>query len=169
MRIFLSAIGQDSHRFSLDPERKLLLGAVEIPDCPVLAGNSDADVILHAITNAISGLSGKPVLGKRADLLCKAGETDSRAYLALALKDLAEADCAWRLHHLSLTVEAARPKLMPHREAICKSVAGLMGLRDEQVAMTATTGEELTTFGKGEGIQVFAILSASRESFPTEE
>lgn len=160
MRIYVSAIGQDSHRFS-DAVKPLMLGGVKIEGTPGLEGNSDADVILHAVTNALSGLSGRPVLGKRADERCAAGETDSRVYLNLALKDLKEDPRDWRLHHLSISVEGARPKLMPLRETICSSVALLLGLQKEQVCMTATTGEALTAFGRGKGLQVFCIVSAS--------
>lgn len=169
MRVFVSAIGQDSHRFinAFDgPEaqqKPLILGGVSIEGHKGLSGNSDADVILHAAANAISGLTGRPVLGARADELCRAGEKDSRAYLALALKDLDEDPRDFALYHLSMSVECLTPKLMPYREAICRSVAELLGLPEHAVCLTATTGEGLTGFGRGEGIQCLCILSASAE------
>ena len=69
--MFRVAIGQDSHRFSdAEENKKLVLGGIFIENCPGLKGNSDADVVLHAITNAISGISCVNILGKRADELC---------------------------------------------------------------------------------------------------
>ena len=80
---FRTAIGQDSHRLidcSTDAEVKqtgkpLMLGGILIPDEPGLEGNSDADVILHALTNAVSGITGINILGEKADELCESGAT----------------------------------------------------------------------------------------------
>ncbi len=154
----ISAIGQDSHRFDAEGSPKpLLLGGVCIPGCVGLLGNSDADVVLHAITNAISGLHGTPVLGKMTDDLCrKEGITDSRIYLVKSMELLV----ALELTHLSISIEAARPRLAPHITAMRESVAGLLKLPISHVAVTATSGEGLTAFGRGEGIQVFAIATA---------
>lgn len=81
--MFLTAIGQDSHGFEPEGSTKpLLLGGVHIRNCQGLMGNSDADVVLHSITNAVSGISGVNILGKIADDLCKNhGITDSKVYL----------------------------------------------------------------------------------------
>jgi 2-C-methyl-D-erythritol 2,4-cyclodiphosphate synthase len=154
----ISAIGQDSHRFeaegSLNP---LVLGGLPIPGCPGLAGNSDADVVLHAVTNAVSGLHGTPVLGAMTDELClRQGITDSRVYLAKALELLG----GLRLTHLSVSIEAARPHLAGHTAAMRESIASIAGIPVGHVAVTATSGEGLTAFGRGEGIQAFAIATA---------
>lgn len=156
--MYISAIGQDSHRFEADGSKKpLVLGGVVIPGCAGLAGNSDADVILHAITNAISGLHGVPVLGAIADEMClRDGVTDSRAYLAKALELLKN----HTILHVSLSVEAKKPRLSPHLVEIRESIARLLSLIVHQVTITATSGEGLTSFGRGEGIQVLAIVSA---------
>jgi 2-C-methyl-D-erythritol 2,4-cyclodiphosphate synthase len=103
-----------------------------------------------------------PVLGAAADRLClDKGITDSRAYLAEAIKTLPG---GWRVVHVSVSIEAARPKLMPHFAAMRASIAGICSLGVEDVAITATTGEGLTAFGRGEGIQVFSIVTAEREA-----
>ena len=154
----LSAIGQDSHRFG-EGEKPLILGGVFIENERGLEANSDGDVLLHALTNAVSGVTGRNILGPAADALCRAGVTDSRAYLAEALKDLDA--MGGRILHVSFSVEAKRPKLLPHIPAIKESVAALLGIAPSHVGLTATTGEGLTAFGRGEGIQVFCILSAS--------
>lgn len=152
--IAISAIGQDSHRFA--GSRPLILGGVRIPDVRGLEGNSDADVVLHALTNALSGLSGVRILGEEADRMCRAGITDSRAYVRAALDTLGDI----RLVHLSFTIEAAKPRLSDHIERMRESIASLTGLPVGRVAMTATSGEGLTAFGRGEGMSCFCLASA---------
>ena len=156
--MYISAIGQDSHRFEPESSDKpLVLGGMVIPGCVGLEGNSDGDVVLHAITNAVSGLHGVPVLGKIADDLCiKRGVTDSRKYLATALDMLAK----FTVIHVSISIEAHRPRLAAHLSAMQLSIGNLLSLPVEHVALTATSGEGLTSFGKGEGINVFAVVSA---------
>lgn len=161
--ISVSSIGQDSHRFEGESEvteKKLMLGGVAIDGAPPLAGNSDADVILHALTNAISGLSGVNILGPIADKLCKdEGIKDSKIYLKKALEYLIN----YKITHVSFTVECKRPKLVSYINKIKNNIAELLLLDSKSVGLTATTGEELTQFGCGEGIQVFAVLSAVKE------
>ncbi len=153
-------IGQDSHRFEpASSTKQLMLGGVAVTGSPGLAGNSDADVILHALTNAISGVSGVVVLGAAADRMCiERGVTDSAAYVHEALQTLE----GYRVSHVSISVEAARPKLAGHIDAIRTRVGELLGLSHGNVACTATTGEGLTAFGRGEGIQAFVIVTAQR-------
>jgi 2-C-methyl-D-erythritol 2,4-cyclodiphosphate synthase len=156
--MYITSIGQDSHRFeSLDLQKPLMLGGVCIKECPGLKGNSDADVVLHAITNAISGLSGINILGKVSDEIClKQGITDSRVYLSKAIETLRD----YRIVHVSVSVEALKPHLAFHIQTIRESIAKLLSLEIKHVGFTATTGEKLTGFGKGEGIQAFAIITA---------
>jgi len=158
MHISISAIGQDSHRFEPETSQKpLILGGVTIPNAPGLNGNSDADVILHAVTNAVSGITGVNILGKISDDLClKQGITDSRVYLQKALETLGD----WKITHLSISVEAKKPHLSKHIPLIKKSLASFLSLTENNIGLTATTGEGLTAFGRGEGIQAFVIVSA---------
>jgi len=77
-----TGLGLDSHRFVQGTSSKpLLLGGIQFEEAPPLEGNSDADVILHAISDAISGITGVTVIGKIADEMCRRGITDSREYL----------------------------------------------------------------------------------------
>ncbi|MBN1128769.1 MAG: 2-C-methyl-D-erythritol 2,4-cyclodiphosphate synthase [Chitinispirillaceae bacterium] len=156
--MYISAIGQDSHRFEPESSDKpLVLGGMVIPGCVGLKGNSDGDVVLHAVTNAVSGLHGVPVLGKIADDLClKRGITDSKQYLAAALGMLTK----FAIIHVSISIEAHRPRLAPHLSAMQLSIGNLLSLPVEHIALTATSGEDLTSFGKGEGIHAFAVVSA---------
>jgi 2-C-methyl-D-erythritol 2,4-cyclodiphosphate synthase len=164
---YRSAIGQDSHRFLTDaeqaaqPHRRLVLAGTVMPDETPLAGNSDADVLLHALVNAISGISGVNILGSRADQLClKEGITDSTAYLREALTTLGE----WQLCHVSIAVEGQRPRLAPWTEAMKTRLAELTGLLTPDIGLTATSGEGLTAFGRGEGLQAFCQITVRRLS-----
>jgi 2-C-methyl-D-erythritol 2,4-cyclodiphosphate synthase len=157
----ISAIGQDSHCFEgRHSQKPLTLAGVKIAPGGGLAGNSDADVVLHALTNAVSGLSGVNILGKVSDRMClKQGIRNSRAYLRCALETLE--NC--RLVHVSVAVEAKHPKLEKHIPAMRRSLAKLCGLAAADIGITATTGEGLTAFGRGEGIQAFVMVSGEKK------
>ncbi len=157
-----TTIGQDSHRFVPEGvDKPLRLGGALIPGAPGLDGNSDADVVLHAVTNAVSGATGVNILGAVSDRMCLVdGITDSEAYLEEAMRHLAGA----RPVHLSVSLECDRPKLSAHLPAIRSRLAGLLGLAEKHVGITATTGEGLTAFGRGEGIFCTALLTVSEEA-----
>lgn len=150
-------IGQDSHRFDFDDKnKKLVLGGVVFEDCPPLAGNSDADVILHSITNAISGVTCVNILGKVSDELClEKGIKDSRVYLKEALKYLD----GQKIVHVSISIECLTPKITPYIPAIRSSISKLLDIPENSVGITATTGEGMTQFGQGKGIQVFSCIT----------
>jgi 2-C-methyl-D-erythritol 2,4-cyclodiphosphate synthase len=151
-------IGQDSHRVTESKDKPFVLGGVTFDEAFCLEGNSDSDVVLHAITNAVSGVTGEPVLGPVADGMCKAGVTDSKEYLRVALEDLKA--IGYKVSHVSISLECLRPKILPKLEALRANVSGLLGVTIADVAITATTGEGLTDFGKGLGVQAFAVLTA---------
>ncbi len=150
------SIGQDSHRFDFaNTEKRLILGGVEFDGTPLL-GNSDADVVLHALTNAVSSITGVNILGEVADKICfEDGITDSRVYLMEALKHFNGV-----ISHVSLSIECSVPKISPKIPLMKKSIAGLLSINESAVGITATSGEGLTDFGKGLGIQCFCILTA---------
>lgn len=150
-------IGQDSHRFDFEnTEKKLILGGVIFDDAPPLEGNSDADVILHSITNAISGVTCVNILGPVSDDLClNKGIKDSKVYLKEALKYLN----GKRILHLSISIECLKPKITPKIPEIRKSLSELLGIPENSIGITATTGEGLTAFGQGKGIQVFSCIT----------
>jgi len=151
-------LGQDSHAFEPEGTSKpLILGGVVFPGQPGLKANSDGDVVLHAIFNALSSAIGKRSLGVYADPLCQQGVTDSRAYLRVALDMVQQA--GYTVNNVALTIEARRPRIEPMAVEMQKSIARLLGVSDDQVGITATSGEGLTAFGRGEAIQVFAIAS----------
>ena len=149
------AIGQDSHRFDFnDKDKKLILGGVIFEGATPLSGNSDADVVLHSITNAVSGITCKNILGKIADDMCKSGITDSEEYLKEALKYLNE-----KIIHLSISIECKTPKISPKIEDMRKNISRILNISENSIGITATTGEGLTEFGKGNGISVFSVIT----------
>ncbi len=153
------SIGQDSHRYDFgDTTKGLFLGGICFSKEFSFVANSDGDVILHAITNAISGVTGRNILGKVADKMCRLGITDSKQYLAAALEDLAEQN--GKIVHLSLSVEAQKPKLEGRILEIKESLAKILQMEPGNIGLTATTGEGLSDFGKGLGMQVFCVLTA---------
>ncbi len=156
-----TGLGLDSHRFVADDsERSLVLGGLVFQDAPALHGNSDADVILHALTDAISGITGKTVIGTVADRMCRDGITDSKEYLKVALADLGD----WQISHVSIALECLRPKIDPKVPALRESIAGLLGVATDDVCITATTGEGLTDCGRGLGIHASALVTATANS-----
>jgi 2-C-methyl-D-erythritol 2,4-cyclodiphosphate synthase len=155
-----TALGHDSHAFEPEGSSKpLVLGGVRINGCVGLKGNSDADVVLHAVTNAISGISGVNILGKIADEMClQQGITDSREYVKKALETVR----GFRVSHLSISLEGKRPILSPHFDAIRASLSGILKIATSDIGLTATSGEGLTAFGRGEGLQVFAVMTVEK-------
>lgn len=153
-----TGIGQDSHRFEEESKGKpLMLGGVNIPSHLSLDGNSDADVILHAICNAISGISGQIIIGPHADKLLRERQiTDSVVYVKDALKTLNN----YEITHVSVSIECLAPQLIAHVEKMRARIAEILDIKINDVGITATTGEGLTEFGKGKGIQVFAVVTA---------
>ena len=159
--VSISTIGQDSHRFG-EPcgDTLIRLGGIDIPFDKPIEANSDGDVVFHAITNAVSGFTGVNILGGEADKIClEKGIKDSSVYLEKALEYLA----GGKIIHCSVTIECLRPKLMPHIPKMKESIGAILGIPVSSVGITATTGEGLTGFGRGEGIQVFCILTFTKE------
>lgn len=154
-------LGQDSHRFDRkNPKKKLILGGVIFEGFPGLKGNSDADVIMHAITNAISGVTGVNILGERSDYLCQGkGITDSSVYLKDAMRFLKK----MRLVHVSVSIEAKTPKISPRIDEMKVALSNILELSPNDIGITATSGEGLSPFGRGEGIQAFAVVTVSSE------
>ena len=177
---FKVAIGQDSHRFAdvaaagtadraadgaadaaaaaagAAAVRRLMLGGVEFRGEPALSGNSDADVVLHALCNAVSGVTGVNILGEISDRMCFAdGITDSAAYVREALKYLEDG----RVAHVSFSIECARPAISPRMADMRDSVSRLLGIDKSRVCITATSGEGLTDFGRGLGVQALCVIT----------
>jgi len=152
-----TGIGQDSHRFlPKDTSKPCVIGGLIFENVPGLNANSNGDVVFHALCNAISSLTGVLILGKIADELClKDGITDSEVYLQKALNTLGKQT----ISHVAITIEAKRPKIQKRIEEMRKNIARVLQIAPSSVGITATTGEGLTDFGCGDGIQCFAIIT----------
>lgn len=152
----LSGIGYDSHR--LVTGRKLILGGVEIPSEVGLEGHSDADVLTHAVMDALLGAAGLGDIGEHfPDSDERYRDADSLELLA-SLLPLVFAQ-GLELVNVDATVVMERPKLSPHREAIRESLAAALGLAMQRVNVKASTGEGIGFVGRGEGVAVLAIAS----------
>jgi 2-C-methyl-D-erythritol 2,4-cyclodiphosphate synthase len=147
-----TGIGIDSHRFA--PGRRLVLGGVEIPYELGLAGHSDADVLAHAIADALLGAAGLGDIGRHFPDTDEAWrDADSMELLRDVVARVREAGFA--VEHVDATVMLERPKLAPYREAIHASLAAVVG----SVNVKATTGEEMGFVGRGEGAAALAVAT----------
>lgn len=150
--------GLDAHAFApatAEP-RPLVLGGVAIPGGPALEGHSDADVVLHAVVDALLGGAALGDLGARFGTAePRYAGAPSSVFVAEAVGLLAEA--GWSVANVDCTVVAARPRLSAHREAMRESMAGLLGVEVGAVSVKATTTDGLGFTGRGEGIACIAV------------
>ena len=160
---FRVGLGQDSHRFSaVSVSKPLILGGVVFEGEPALEAKSDGDVILHAVFNALSQAIGGRSIGYYADPLAHGqGIMDSRRYLDIAMNMVREQH--YLIGNVGISIECRAPRIEPRSEDITRCLANLLGVTAGQVSITATSGEGLTAFGRGEGIQVLAIVGLIRE------
>jgi 2-C-methyl-D-erythritol 2,4-cyclodiphosphate synthase len=147
-----TGIGIDTHRF--EEGRRLVLGGVEIPGERGLAGHSDADVLTHAIVDALLGAAS---LGDIGELFPDTDELWRDADSMALLRDVLERVQAagWTVAHVDTTVVLERPKLAPHRDAIRESLASVLG----SVNVKFTTGEKMGFVGREEGAAALAVAT----------
>jgi 2-C-methyl-D-erythritol 2,4-cyclodiphosphate synthase len=146
--------GYDVHR--LVEGRTLRLGGVIVPYERGLAGHSDADVLLHAITDAILGAAGLGDIGTHFPPTDPAFKNaDSRVLLQLAAGRVRAA--GWQVGNIDSTIVAERPRLAPHIPAIRASIASVLELAEAQVSVKAKTTEGLGFTGTGEGMAAYAV------------
>lgn len=157
---FRIGIGQDSHMFE-EEKKGLMLAGVKINSEPKLKANSDGDVVLHAIFNALSQSIGDMSIGFYADRICKKGEKDSKKYLEIILRKIKKEK--FKINNLGIMIECSKPKIDPLTSVFKKSLSQILGLNTARIGITATSGENCTVFGEGLGIQCFAIVSLIKE------
>jgi 2-C-methyl-D-erythritol 2,4-cyclodiphosphate synthase len=146
--------GFDVHAFA--EGRKLILGGVEIPYARGLAGHSDADVLIHALADALLGAAALGDIGMHFPDSDPAYQgADSRVLLREVARKLAAA--GWRIVNVDSTVIAQAPRLAPHIPAMIANLAADLGLAASAVSVKATTTERLGFTGRGEGIAAQAI------------
>lgn len=150
--------GVDVHPF--DEGRPLVLGGVRISDTGGLRGHSDADVVLHALTDALLGATGAGDIGQyfpSDDERWRNAE--SGRFIREAKSILAERD--FDIENIDITIVAEKPRIAPHREAIAASIAKMLDLPRGHVNVKATTTDHLGFIGRGEGICAMAVVLLS--------
>ena len=154
--------GFDVHRFSDPAEgRPLMLMGCAIPHDRGLAGHSDADVMLHALMDALLGAAGLGDIGQHFPDTDPAGKgADSAQLLRKVMAKLAEH--GWRVVNTDVCLIGERPKLAPHRERMRARVAPLLGLALEDLNVKATNTEKLGFTGRGEGLAAQAVVLIER-------
>ncbi len=151
-------IGVDVHR--LVAERRLILGGVQIPHSHGLEGHSDADVLLHAVCDALLGAAALGDIGQHfPDSDERWRDADSMELLRATAALVAAA--GWQVDNVDATVVAERPKLAPYREAMRENIAAAVRIEADQVSVKATTTEGLGLCGRGEGIAAMAVCGIS--------
>jgi 2-C-methyl-D-erythritol 2,4-cyclodiphosphate synthase len=155
-----TGLGYDCHR--LVPGRRLVLGGVEIPHEAGLLGHSDADVLTHAIIDALLGAAGLGDIGEHfPDTDERYKDADSLVLLRSAAELLAAA--GFRPVHVDATVILERPKLAEHRAAMREKLADALGLDQAHVNVKATRGEGMGFVGRQEGAAALALATIERQ------
>ena len=149
-------LGGDVHAFATpEARRKLVLGGVEIPSDRGLMGHSDADVLAHAVTDALLGAAGLEDIGHYFP------DTDEGFKDADSIRLLREArrvvGDAWEVANVDAVVVCERPKIRDHRDAMRQNLAGALGVDSSRVSVRGTTSERLGFTGRGEGIAAQAV------------
>ncbi len=158
----LVGIGYDSHR--LAPGRRLVLGGVELDSERGLEGHSDADVLAHALIDALLGAAGLGDIGEHfPDSDERWRDADSIALLEAVVAMLGERGLAIVNVDCTVIMESP-PRLAPHRAAIRARLAGALGLAPERVGVKASSGERLGFVGRGEGAAALAVAGLERSS-----
>jgi 2-C-methyl-D-erythritol 2,4-cyclodiphosphate synthase len=151
-----TGLGFDTHAFA--PGRRLILGGVDVPHEQGLVGHSDADVLTHAIIDALLGAAALGDIGQHfPDTDPRFAGADSLGLLRTVVGELGER--GWEIGNVDATVVLERPKLAPHRDAIRASLAGALGLPPDAVSLKATTGERMGFVGRGEGAAALAVAT----------
>jgi 2-C-methyl-D-erythritol 2,4-cyclodiphosphate synthase len=147
--------GWDIH--ALVPGRDLILGGIQVPHTTGLLGHSDADVLLHAITDALVGAAGMGDIGSHfpdTDTAFKGA--DSAVLLAEAMRRVAAQ--GWQVNNVDSTVIAQAPKLAPHIPAMRANIAKTLGIDESQVNVKAKTAEKMGPVGQGAAMEARAVV-----------
>ena len=154
-------VGQGSDIHALVPGRKLIIGGVEIPHERGLLGHSDADVLLHALVDALLGAAAMGDIGRLfPDTDDRFRDVDSRALLREVRDRLTAA--GWRIVNVDATINAQRPKMAPHIPSMVARIAEDLGIATDCVNVKAKTAERLGFVGREEGISADAVALIER-------
>ncbi len=153
-------LGHDTHR--LEPGGPLRLGGIDIDFDYHLAGHSDADVLLHAITDSLLGAANLGDIGMLFPDDDPANQDKDSAVMLTAACDLIR-DARWRVVNVDCVVLAERPKLVPYKQQISNRIADLLAVLPEQVGLKGKTGEKTGGVGQGEIMQAMCVCLLCRD------
>ncbi len=151
-----SGLGYDSHRLS--PDRKLILGGVEIPFDRGLQGHSDADVVLHAVCDALLGMAGAGDIGRHFPDTDEAYKNISSLILLEKVSEVIRAK-GLNINNVDITIMMEKPKLAPYAGAMASNIAGTLHIPEPAVNIKAKTNEGMGFVGREEGVAVLAIAT----------
>lgn len=156
-------IGQGFDVHASLPGDGIILGGVKIPTDISLKGYSDADVLLHAVTDALLGAIGERDIGFHFPPGEKENKNrDSREFLEFAMEKMQKK--GYILGNLDITVIAEKPKVNPYHDLILESLVGILQCKKDQIALKATTTEKLGFTGREEGIAVLAVILVQKKT-----
>lgn len=154
--MFSIGLGEDRHRLDAPGTGPLRLGGVEVPHERGLVGHSDADVLLHAITDALLGAAALPDIGELFPNDDPANKgRDSADFLRLAIEKVRGS--GYELANLDCVVSAQQPKLSPYKDAMRHAIAGILGVAMGQIGLKAKTGERVGPVGREEAIDARCV------------
>ena len=153
-------LGHDTHR--LGPGTGLVLGGVTIPHDRMAIGHSDADVLLHAVTDALLGAAGLGDIGELFPDTDPANRGLDSALMLGAARDRVTA-AGWRIVNLDCVIFAQRPKILPHRPEILRRIAGVLGIPEDRVWLKAKTGERVGPIGEELAIGAECVVLIERD------
>ena len=161
---FRVGLGEDTHRLG-SPKPKLTgllrLGGIDVPHDRSLIGHSDADVLLHAVTDALLGAAALPDIGQLFPNTDEANRDRDSAEMLTAAK-VKIADAGYTVVNLDCVITAERPKLADYKDAICHRIASILQVNSNQIGLKVKTGEQVGPVGREEAIEARCVVLLSK-------
>jgi 2-C-methyl-D-erythritol 2,4-cyclodiphosphate synthase len=151
-------IGQDSHRLmkTKHPHKGLVLAGITIRDDWHFSADSDGDVIIHSLCNALSSAIASGSLDSWAGKMNQQGVSDSKQFLKVVLEKIAQKNL--KVINVSIALEGQEPKIEKYSNQMKNNLAEFLKINTNQIGITATTGQDLTPFGQGLGVQAISMV-----------
>lgn len=158
-------IGKDSHRFlKIKTNKPLMIGGVKIEGLPAFEAHSDGDVLYHSLFNAITSAIGKKSIGFYFPNTSSRDENqNSHIFLEKAKSFLVED--SYKINNISIAVECSQPNINKIEDKIKNNLSQIFNIKESQIGITATTGEGVTPWGSGEGVEITSIISVKRTKY----
>lgn len=157
--------GQDSHRIVIHTskvDKPLILGGIVIDEQIEVIADSDGDMIIHSLCNALNTAIGRGSFDEYAGAMCKKGIKNSKEYLLVALNYIKKE--GFQISNISISLEAGKPRIEKHRVRIVESLSLLLSLKKGRIGISSTSGNGLTSFSKGRGIRSNCIVSLIKQT-----